>query len=175
MGHVVLIIVFLLREVKMRGNMQTPVLSTSSCSRISVKRHLEIVDLPLEWFMSAQDYNCVNVYLGMCVCFWYITTVNMFLARLNLSKQHTPSWAVKRADRETAEGKKQTEEKTSLVVFFRKLSPWKSGLKDRQSRWRKRWMKVTVCGQQCVEFQLLLKLAPHLNDWVNKKEKVYLA
>lgn len=25
----------------------------------------------------------------------------MFLAQLNLSKQHTPSWAVKRADRDT--------------------------------------------------------------------------
>lgn len=30
--------------------------------------------------------------------FLYITTVNVFLAQLNLSKQHTPTWAVKRAD-----------------------------------------------------------------------------
>lgn len=58
------------------------------------------------YVMSAQDYNSV------CVCNWayacvflYITTVNTFLAQLNLSKQHTPSWAVKRADRETTERK----------------------------------------------------------------------
>lgn len=56
----------------------------------------------------------------MCSFFLYITTVNMFLAKLNLSKQHTPSWAVKRADkemteREKKETKKQPNEKMSLA------------------------------------------------------------
>lgn len=43
----------------------------------------------------------------MCSFFLYITTVNMFLAKLNLSKQHTPSWAVKRADKEMTEREKK--------------------------------------------------------------------
>lgn len=45
----------------------------------------------------------------MCAFFFflYITTVNMFLAKLNLSKQHTPSWAVKRADKERTERKEE--------------------------------------------------------------------
>lgn len=126
---------------------------------------------------------CVSVYYsGMRACvFLYITTVNMFLAQLNLSKQHTPSWAVKRADRETTERKNsQTRERHSLRKFLSEKLPsvlWKEqrkeGVRDRGSRWgeREREMKVTVCGQQCAEFQLLLKPAPLLNDWVNRREE----
>jgi len=39
----------------------------------------------------------------------------MFLAQLNLSKQHTPSWAVKRADRETTEGEKNGQLRVSVL------------------------------------------------------------
>lgn len=82
----------------------------------------------------------------------YITTVNMFLAQLNLSKQHTPSWAVKRADRETAERKnrqmrqrhtlnaykvslckkKKERKKNSVSVFGKEQR--KEGVRDRESR-----------------------------------------
>lgn len=42
----------------------------------------------------------------------------MFLAQLNLSKQHTPSWAVKRADRETAERKnRQMRQRHTLNAY----------------------------------------------------------
>lgn len=47
--------------------------------------------------------------------FLYITTVNVFLAQLNLSKQHTPTWAVKRADQDMRE---RTEKKKSHAFRF---------------------------------------------------------
>lgn len=47
--------------------------------------------------------------------FLYITTVNVFLAQLNLSKQHTPTWAVKRADQDMRE---RTEKKSHTLSDF---------------------------------------------------------
>lgn len=79
--------------------------------------------------------------LCVCVCNWayacvflYITTVNTFLAQLNLSKQHTPSWAVKRADRET------TERKTAVTSseFLSLERARKEGVRERESRWGER-------------------------------------
>lgn len=49
------------------------------------------------------------------VVFLYITTVNVFLAQLNLSKQHTPTWAVKRADQDMRE---RTEKKSHTLSDF---------------------------------------------------------
>lgn len=80
--------------------------------------------LPLEWFLSYQHktvtvYKCVRVHSGIHVCFFlYITTVNVFLAQLNLSKQHTPTWAVKRADQDMRE---RTEKKkvTRFQILFK--------------------------------------------------------
>lgn len=84
----------------------------------------------------------VCVYLCMHACvFLYITTVNMFLAQLNLSKQYTPSWAVKRADREATERKSsQMRECHSLRRFLSKNSPQrrKEGVRDGESRWGER-------------------------------------
>lgn len=77
--------------------------------------------LPLEWFLSYQHktvtvYKCVRVHSGIHMCFFlYITTVNVFLAQLNLSKQHTPTWAVKRADQDMRE---RTEKKSHTLSDF---------------------------------------------------------
>ena len=122
---------------------------------------------------------CVHarVFVHARVCFLYITTVNIFLAQLNLSKQYTPSWAVKRADRETTERKSsQMRERQLLRRFLSKNSPqWrKEGVRDWESRWgereRERWKSQCVVNG-ALEFQLLLKLATLLNDWVNRREE----
>lgn len=145
-------------------------------------------ELPLDWFMSCQHKTlqlCVSlcvwecVFGHMCKCFLYITTVNMFLAQLNLSKQHTPSWAVKRADRDNWDKKKKKQPDKSFCLRKKNSPQCSEKSKERgsegrrESRWgeRDREMKVTVCGQQCAEFQLLLKPALLLNDWVNRREE----
>lgn len=58
----------------------------------------------------------------------------MFLAQLNLSKQHTPSWAVKRADREMTESKNsQKREHHSPRKFLSKKCSQFSG-KSKEKR-----------------------------------------
>lgn len=92
--------------------------------------------------MSAQDSNHMYVCVCVCLCvcvfehpcvFLYITTVNMFLAQLNLSKQHTPSWAVKRADRDTREGEKNSQMRERPFVFreFLSKTPLERARQDR--------------------------------------------
>lgn len=68
----------------------------------------------------------VHVYASahcpVCMCAWFVKkkkkklvdlTVNVSRAALNLSKQHTPSWAAKRADRGNW-GEKEPRERTPL-------------------------------------------------------------
>lgn len=61
--------------------------------------------------MSAHDADVV----------FYTTTANIYPARLNLSKHHTPFWAVKRADRDESKVKSETHFQLEQFVM-RKLS-----------------------------------------------------
>lgn len=90
-----------------------------------------------------------------CVCHLYITTANAFLAQLNLSKQHTPSWAVKRARRETTERRKNPPGRRVSVETKLPLALWREQEKQREwgteSRWgrggRARWKSQCVVNR----------------------------
>lgn len=77
--------------------------------------------------------------------FLYITTVNVFLAQLNLSKQHTPTWAVKRADQDMRE---RTEKKkvTRFQILFKTKKKKRSLCLLKGARKESVWgdMRVTV-------------------------------
>lgn len=68
--------------------------------------------------------------------------VNMFLAKLNLSKQHTPSWAVKRADKE----RNNSQMKLSLLpeVACKYCPQWSEDIMNS----RKRRAGGRLSGQQ---------------------------
>lgn len=97
----------------------------------------------------------------------------MFLAQLNLSKHHTPSCAVKRADRETTESQMR---KCHLLLEFL----WKKSSQSSEKReWgteradgvkgRERWKPQCVVNS-ALSFSCYWN-SPRLNDWVNRQEK----